>query len=311
MMHTFVDLFAGGGGFTRGLVAAGLKPLVLLEKGHWEAETLRKNFPSAVVMERDIRDVHSEDILRYGKPSIVVGGPPCEAYTAANASRMKEPHMRLYEDPRGRLTLHFIRMVGDMQPEVFIMENVPSILAVKEFLRYEFGRVGYEVHFNVIEASEQGVPSQRRRVFISNIRLRLPRERPPTVLEAIGDIMELDESTPNHKPSSLTKKLEEKAWKLRWNSSLTKFKGAGGIYKSHIKLHPFRIAPTIMGSSRFIHPLEGRLLTPREHARLMSFPDYHVFYGPLESQYNMAGEAVPPRLSYLMGRNLIKVLPAE
>lgn len=52
-----------------------------------------------------------------------------------------------------------------------------------------------------------------------------------------------------------------------------------------------------MGSSRFIHPYEPRLLTVREQARLMGFPDYHVFLGSRDAQYNMVGEAVPPPLA--------------
>ncbi len=126
------------------------------------------------------------------------------------------------------------------------------------------------------------------------------------VIEAIGDLIELDDNIPNHRPASLSRKLEEKAWKMRWGSSLTYFRGASGVIRNYIKLHPYKLAPTVMGSSRFIHPLEGRLLTPREHARLMGFPDNHVFLGPLTDQYNMAGEAVPPTLARAIADRILK-----
>ncbi|NPA87053.1 MAG: DNA cytosine methyltransferase, partial [Candidatus Diapherotrites archaeon] len=271
-----------------------------VELGYWEAQSYKLNFPEAHVWNEDIRNIHADDVEeKIGRPDVVIGGPPCEAYTSANASRQREPLMRLYEDPRGRLTLHFIRLVGDLQPEAFVMENVVGIIEgdLKEALRHEFGRVGFEVKFHVFDAEDAGVPSHRRRVFVSNVKLKIRKRKPPVVLDAIGDLIELDEAVPNHRPAALSAKYEKKAEKLRWGQALTYFRGASRTIRNYIKLHPFRLAPTIMGSSRFIHPLELRLLTPREHARLMSFPDDHLFVGPLTDQYNMSGEAVPPLLA--------------
>ncbi len=288
---------------------AGFDVVGAVEIGEWEARTYLHNFPDVVMWNTDIRSLHSSEVEnKLGKVDIVIGGPPCEAYTVANAQRMKEPLMRLYEDPRGRLTLHFIRFVGDLQPEVFVMENVVGILEgdLKEALRYEFGRVGYEVKFNVIDAERVGVPSVRRRVFLSNVKLKLKHKRAPTVWEAIRDLEELDEAVPNHRPQALSKKAEERAWKLRWGSSLTYFRGARRTLRNYVKLHPFRLAPTVMGSSRFIHPFLGRLLTPREHARLMGYPDHHVFLGPLERQYNMAGESVPPPVARGIAERILR-----
>ncbi len=304
-----LDLFAGGGGFSRGFKEVGFEIAAAVEVGYWEAETFKFNFPDSVVWNVDIRKLGSWEVEKViGRPEVVIGGPPCEAYTSANASRMEEPLLRLYEDPRGRLTLHYIRFIGDLQPEVFVMENVVGILegGLKEALRYEFGRIGYEVKFNVLDAEDYGTPSHRRRVFISNLRLKPRRRRGPVVWEAIGDLIELDESIPNHRPASLSKKLEERAWRIKWEQSLTYFRGARQTLRNFIKLHPFKLAPTVMGSSRFVHPFEGRLLTPREHARLMGFPDNHVFLGPLTSQYNMSGEAVPPTLSRAIAEYILK-----
>jgi DNA (cytosine-5)-methyltransferase 1 len=79
---------------------------------------------------------------------------------------------------------------------------------------------------------------------------------------------------------------------------MIEFEGAENRrFRNFIRLNPYRPAPTVMGSSRFIHPFEDRLLTVREQARLMGFPDYHIFLGGRDSQYNMVGEAVPPPLS--------------
>jgi len=97
--------------------------------------------------------------------------------------------------------------------------------------------------------------------------------------------------------------------KLRWGRSLVTFEGAGSRrFRNYIRLAPDRPAPTVMGSSRFIHPFEDRLLTVREQARLMGFPDYHVFLGGKDSQYNMVGEAVPVPLAQAIAEDLLSRL---
>jgi DNA (cytosine-5)-methyltransferase 1 len=75
-----------------------------------------------------------------------------------------------------------------------------------------------------------------------------------------------------------------------------------------IKLHPHKIAPTVLGSSRFIHPYEPRLLTVREQARLMGFPDDHVFLGGRDEQYNQVGEAVPPTVAKAIASEVLTYL---
>ncbi|MDN5358436.1 MAG: (cytosine-5)-methyltransferase 1 [Candidatus Diapherotrites archaeon] len=297
-----LDLFAGAGGFARGFMDAGFEIVGAVEAWKYSAETYVNNFPGVRMWAQDIKTLDAADVEKeIGKPDVIIGGPPCEAFTVANAKREKEPLDRLYKDPRGRLTLHFIRFVGDLQPEVFVMENVLGIIEgdLKEALRYEFGRVGYEVKFNVLEASIYGVPSKRTRVFISPIRIRPKAGRRRTVWDAIGDLPDPRDvhNIPNHVYKPLPRRVEKVVHKLKWGQAPVYFKGAKRVHQNYIRLHPNRVAPTVMGSSRFIHPFSDRLLTVRENARLMSFPDDHVFYGPLEQQYNQAGEAVPPLLA--------------
>lgn len=306
-----LDLFAGAGGFALGFRQAGFEIAGAVEAWKYPAETYRKNFPGTRLWEKDIKELDAADVEReIGRPEIIIGGPPCEAYTVANARREKEPIDRLYKDPRGRLTLHFIRFVGDLQPEVFVMENVLGIIEgdLKEALRYEFGRVGYEVKFNVLEASTHGVPSKRTRVFISPIRIRPKGERRKTVWEAIGDLPDPRDvhDVPNHRYRPLPRRVERVVHRLKWGQAPVYFKGAKRVHQNYIRLHPCRVAPTVMGASRFIHPFSDRLLTVRENARLMSFPDSHVFYGPVEQQYNQVGEAVPPRLAFKIAEEVKK-----
>ena len=303
--YTVIDLFSGAGGFSRGFEQAGFKIVLGLDNFEPVANTFQENFPDAIVIVEDIKNVRSEDILAEigDRPDVVIGGPPCEPFTRTNPRREPDPLDRLYKDPIGRLVLHFIRIVGDLKPKIFVMENVPGIMegCLKEYLRKEFARVGYpKIYFNVLKAELYGTPSYRTRVFISNIKLKpKPTGRLISVIEAIGDLPDPRSihDIPNHEYVPLSPRKLRRISKLRWGEALVRFRGASKIYGNLIRLHPFKPAPTVMGSSRFIHPFEDRLLTVREHARLMGFPDNHIFLGGREVQYNQVGEAVPVPLA--------------
>jgi len=305
MEPTVVDLFCGAGGFSEGFREAGFKIALGIDNLEPVAETYQANFPEAEVRVEDIKGVRAEDVERaVGRPDVVIGGPPCEPFTRTNPKRKRHPLDRLYGDPRGRLVLHFIRLVGDLRPRVFVMENVPGILEgeLKRALREEFARIGYErVYFNVLRAEDYGTPSHRVRAFLSNIRLRPRRAaRRIVVVEAIGDLPSpyAIHDIPNHEPVPLSPRKRRKIAKLRWGEALIRYMGAEGrIYENMVRLHPYKLAPTVMGSSRFVHPFEDRLLTVREHARLMGFPDSHVFFGGRDTQFDQVGEAVPVPLA--------------
>lgn len=298
---TLVDLFSGAGGFGRGFAESGFQIGLAIELDHSAARTYSVNFPNTLVLEEDIRSVTGREIVRLlgREPDVVIGSPPCEPFTAANPMRLDNPLDRLYEDERGSLTLEFIRLVGELRPKVFVMENVPSIVETRELreaLVHEFEREGYEPSFFFLSAEDFGNPSRRTRVFISNLRLDLkPSGRRTTVVDAIGDLE--DKSLPNHDVWEVSEKRLSKLAKVEVGDYLTMFRGHGKTIPLHVRLDPYDIAPTVLGNSRFIHPFHPRYLTVREQARLMSYPDDHVFIGSRDEQYNQVGEAVPVVLS--------------
>jgi len=310
-----VDLFSGAGGFSRGFLEAGFKIVAAIDNAPPVAKTYRANFPRTFFIEEDIKEVTGDDLLRLigEKPDVVIASPPCEAFTAANVKRLKEPLDRLYSDPVGRLTLHGIRLIGDLEPRVFVIENVPQIMegGLKKALTRELERVGFrEVYFNILRAEDYGSPSRRTRVFISNIKIKpSPVKSKITVLKALEGLPEPNGEVPNHEFVPMSPRRYRRALKLRWGASLVKYEGSGKkLYTNWVKLHPFRLAPPVLGNSRFIHPFEARLLTVREHARLMGFPDDHVFLGGRESQFNMVGEAVPVPLAKAIAFSITRFL---
>ncbi|HDD39994.1 MAG TPA: DNA cytosine methyltransferase, partial [Nitrososphaeria archaeon] len=208
--------------------------------------------------------------------------------------------------------LEFIRLVDELRPKIYVMENVPDLVEgpLGNVLKRFFKRIGYEAHFNFLEAHRYGVPSRRYRVFISNLKFDLNgmEERAKCVEEALRGLPPIGEA-PNHNFVKVGAVRLRRIRKLKWGEALYKFRDSlNRVHRNWVRLHPKKIAPTIHGKSRFIHPHEDRVLTVREQARLMSFPDNHVFYGGINNQFNQVGEAVPPLLAEKIARFIFRKL---
>lgn len=302
---TAVDLFAGAGGSSAGLHAAGYEVVLAIDNDPIAAKAYQLNFPEAVVLVHDIRELHGIELfdLLGRSPDLLTASPPCEEYSRANSNRKARPLDRLFNTKTGRLVLDAIRLIGDLTPHRFIIENVPGMWEgdLREALTYEFERVGIppgELFATVFSAQNYGVPNRRRRVFITNFPVNLLR------LPAVPcqNVLNLPERTPNrplanHETVSISPKYASRLHKAGRKGLIT-FQGANQTsLASHQRLFPEEVAPTVMGKSRFVHPFDLRLLTVREMARLQGFPDDHVFFGSIEKQINQVGEAVPPPLA--------------
>ena len=311
----FVDLFCGGGGSARGYVDEGFTPVLGIDNAVHTTLTYKENFPHALVWQKDLRYLRSEDIQlvlpKNKQLPLLIASPPCEPFTSANKKRKQNPQDRFYLDPVGHLMLDTIRLIGDLEPIFFVIENVvPSVEKEnREIIKDELERVGVDkVYFNIVQATEWGVPSHRLRVFISNLKFPSIRVRPKTVAEAIFDLP--DPRFPNPydshfyvaPPAAYLSKITS----LRTNQAIVYFQGATRELRNYIRLHEEYPAPVIMGKGRYIHPIDDRLLTVREHARLMSFPDHHMFKGSVDERYDLAGEAVPPQITKIIAKEIKK-----
>ena len=263
--------------------------------------TYRACFPTARVVDQPAQQVDwAELAAQVGPVDLLTAGPPCEPFTPAKAARRVDPLSRLYADPAGGLVLHTIRAIRALRPTAFAIENVVQLTEGPLYreLNDLFRRAGYRAHFNVLRAENNGTPSMRARLFITTREVAPGSRRPIPVREAIEDLEALDADVPNHTPEPIPRSLRQRVSDLRPGRSLRWWKGATGkTYGTWTRLDYDQVAPTVKGSGRFIHPRFDRALTPREHARLMGFPDGHVFHGPLKTQYDQAGEAVPPPLA--------------
>ena len=311
MYYSVVDIFCGGGGASAGYHNAGMNTVLAIDNSPHCVYTFQKNFGNVVISD-NVELLHGQKILNYIKinPFLVSASPPCEPYTLANEKRINNTYDRMFDDPTGRLMIESIRLIADLNPRYFIIENVLGILQGEndELLKHEFSKVGLpEPFFNIIDAHKWGAPSKRKRVIISNINLKSQHTKKVTVNDAFKGLPPLNQpsNVTEHYSIPLPMKHKKKLPNLAINRALVFFRGANKQYKNHIRLDPNAPANVIMGLSRFFHPFEDRFLTVREQARLMTFPDSHLFYGTTEQKLDMIGEAIPPLIAEQIGKQII------
>lgn len=194
-----IDLFAGAGGLSVGLEQAGFDVVASVEYDPIHAAVHAYNFPRTTVLCADITAVpaetireavrcgieaHGQDVNEWdGRVDLVAGGPPCQGFSTIGK--------RLIDDTRNRLVFEFYRIVDELRPRYFLMENVPGMLsgghksAILDRLIEEFGAIGYSVVEppRVLKAAEYGVPQDRRRLVLLGAAegLTLPAYPRPTV----------------------------------------------------------------------------------------------------------------------------------
>lgn len=168
---TCIELFAGAGGLMLGLERAGFKTLLANEIHPHPCLTLRKNFPTVPIIEGSIRDLSGVDLLEkanlspnlVGKITLLAGGPPCQGFSTAG---MKDKN-----DPRNTLVGDFIRLVRELNPQFFLLENVPGLKSLHgghlfQNVLNEISTLRYEFRYKVLTASDYGIPQMRKRLII-------------------------------------------------------------------------------------------------------------------------------------------------
>jgi len=170
-----IELFAGAGGMALGLQQAGIDVVGLVERDRMCLSTLaanrKKAFPRAEIIEADISQISGKWILKRagltkGQLDILSGGPPCQGFSFSSKNRS-------IDDPRSKLMWHFVRLIGEIKPRYFVIENVPGLLFFKDFfitLLEALEVKGYAVRFNELDASSYGVPQRRIRILIEGAR---------------------------------------------------------------------------------------------------------------------------------------------
>lgn len=206
-MLTSIDLFSGCGGMTLGFGWAGFNSLLASDIDENCEKTFATNFPEVPFLCGDLSDYEKHDFDQYinnRQIDVIIGGPPCQGFSLANKRRNK-----IAEDPRNRLFYEFVKTIHWYNPKSFVMENVKGLLSMQsgkviEQILNEFetaGKYGYHVEYQILKASDYGVPQSRERVIVIGIRKDFgahPKFPPKiskakvTVNEAISDLPQIN-----------------------------------------------------------------------------------------------------------------------
>ena len=171
-----ISLFSGGMGLDIGLQDAGIRIAIGQDLDSSCIKTIRENGHAAI--EGDITQLRSETLLeqaglRIGEPFLICGGPPCQPFSTAGK--------RLgVNDPRGSLFIEFVRMIREIRPRFFVMENVKGLVSSKlvdrggksedttvlDVVLEQFAHIGYHTVHGILDAVNYGVPQFRERLII-------------------------------------------------------------------------------------------------------------------------------------------------
>lgn len=167
---TLVDLFCGAGGLSLGLQMAGFRPVYAVDFDRHAVATYKANHPDTRVACKDIADVTVREILDAagGEPiDLIAGGPSCQGFSTHGK--------RIEDDPRNFLFHHFVRLVKQVKPKYFLMENVKGLLTFRggyfrKLIEGSFAAAGYRVASRVVCAADYGVPQLRYRIVFIGTR---------------------------------------------------------------------------------------------------------------------------------------------
>ena len=312
-LPTTIELFAGAGGLALGIEKAGFDTIGLVEFDKDASDTLRCNRPNWRVINDDIANISCLDLPE----DLLSGGAPCQSFSYAGK--------RLgLEDARGTLFYHYAKFLEQLQPKMFLFENVRGLLTHDGGRTYKtitdiFESTGYTIQKQILNAWDYGVAQKRERLITIGIRNDLvekvsyefpvPHKYKPVLKDILLDCPK-SEGTPYSEykrrifelvpPGGYWRDIPEEVAREYMKSCWFMEGGRTGILRRLSLDEPsltVLTSPSQKQTDR-CHPLEARPFTVRENARCQSFPDDWQFCGSVGSQYKQVGNAVPVNLAY-------------
>ena len=166
MKLNVLDLFCGAGGLSCGFERSGFNIVLGIDNDAKALETFEANHNGAKSICGDITSIGYEDIKKVignQQIDVIIGGPPCQGFSLSGP--------RNFNDPRNKLYLSYIRLVEEIQPRAFVIENVPGLVGlfkgeVKDSIIERLNALGYDVKYKILCAADYGVPQSRKRVIL-------------------------------------------------------------------------------------------------------------------------------------------------
>lgn len=330
-----IDLFSGAGILSAGFKAAGWDIVFAAETNRNAAQTYRYNNPGIPVFETDVQRLRAKDVLRTvglrkGRLDAVLGGPPCQDYSAAGK--------RLPRAPRNYLYRSFGTLARKLGARLVMMENVPGVQQVNgtRFVRKilsHFRRLGYVSNSFLLNAIRYGVPQRRKRLIFVGIAKRVsvepsfpsPQYADPgqkhAYLPKTPTIRNVLSGLPRVEPGGgldiqqYNGNLIFNHWAMKHSSRvISKIRriqrGKGPISYKRLT---WKYSGTIVAGHRAlpVHPSMARTITVREAARIQTIPDWYRFLGPRSEQPIQVADAVPYKLAQALGKHMLSIVPSK
>jgi DNA (cytosine-5)-methyltransferase 1 len=365
-----ISVFTGAGGLDIGARLAGFEPIVSIESDRNSAETLRLNGVGGRILETDVRSVSSRELLRAtgfrkGELPLLFGGPPCQSFSKAGywtssgaeslrrrkregvswqpkrtaPARQRDPNF----DDRSTLLDDFARLVEGLRPQVFVMENVASLLhpsnrAFFEAFQRRVEGSDYRVAVFRLNAAHFGVPQARERLFaigcLGDAIIRPPRpshrlpgeSNPLPKAVAARAVLKAYRSKRFFEPEEVVQGrwldalheippgMNYKALTAWAKHPSPRFVAETRFWNFLLKLHPDLPSWTIAANpGPWVGPFHwtNRRLRIPELAALQTFPEDFVFHGTRREKVRQIGNAVPPLLGYRVMKEVKRLCTAR
>ena len=307
-----LEICAGAGGQALGLEMAGFDTAAAVEIDQHAVGSLRLNRPKWNVIHGDVREFSAKD---YRGVDLFAGGVPCPPFSKAGKQLGAEDERDLFPEA--------LRLIGECKPRAVLLENVPGFAeakfnAYREELLEKLRKLGYEPSWEVIQASDLGVPQLRPRFVLTALRpadakrfkLNLDIHETTTVGEALKDLM----ASGGWKGA--------KAWAKKANKIAptlvggSKKHGGPDLGPTRAKAQWAKLHVDGMGIADAPPPADAPLdfmprLTVRMAARIQGFPDSWQFFGKKTNSYRQIGNAFPPQVAAYVGRAIFKAITSK
>lgn len=326
-----VSLFSGCGGLDLGFEQVGFERVWANDFDKDAQAVFRLNLGE--IDGRDIREVPAEEIPDC---DIVLAGFPCQPFS--NAGNRKGVH-----DSRGMLYQECLRIVEAKKPKVFLFENVKGLMSSKyvdgrklvDVISSDLDEMGYDVTYEVINASDYRVPQNRQRLIMVGVRKELgikyvfPEKESKEGLTLRHIILDIPATVPNQVDWGLSPQAlamiahipQGGSWKdVPYEKLAPRFQRIRDNMQRYHSPNFYRrfsldeINGTITASAQpencgIIHPLHNRRYTIREIARIQTFPDDFLFIDDslknITAMYKVIGNAVPPKMANAIAKSIM------
>jgi DNA (cytosine-5)-methyltransferase 1 len=314
--YTVISTFAGCGGSSLGYKWAGFKELLAIDFDKNSVETFRLNFPEVPCWQRDITEVKANEILEFcnikvGELDILDGSPPCQGFSTAGK--------RQVTDLRNDLFKSFVYLIQELQPKIFVMENVSGM--VKGKMKGKFKEIilslkalNYQVKYKLLNAKYYEVPQSRQRLFFIGIRNDLNLE--PVFPEGNNKVITAGEALKNLRELGEVKypkgDIDKYYYQIKIGSDLAEIfekKFNKRTYFNIKKINPNNPSNTLTklfseAIAGLLHWNEKRYLTINELKILCSFPEEFKMTGNFKEQWARLGNSVMPKQMYHIAKTL-------